>query len=122
MNSQNLELLYRGSLHGFKSSIFNPICDNVPKTLTIVKTTDGDLFVRFMEFKRNSFSFAELKVDENSVRFYLRNGENTPVKLMPGSTTLRVDKCCGFSKCLGFFWFSFWFKIQEIEVFQLRNN
>ena len=48
-SSQSFELLYRGSLHGFKGSDFHSKCDNNPKTLTIIKATTGNIFGGYTE-------------------------------------------------------------------------
>ena len=39
-----LSILYRGSMHDFKSEDFHERCDGKGKTLSITKTTNGKIF------------------------------------------------------------------------------
>jgi hypothetical protein len=43
-SSQKFDLLYRGTLHGFKARDFHSKCENIPKTLTIIKAASGNIF------------------------------------------------------------------------------
>lgn len=77
---QKLELLYRGTFHGFEASAFHEKCDNIPKTLTVIKAaTSGNIFGGYTEAKwdkSNSF-----KTDKHAFLFSLLNAEKTPVKV-----------------------------------------
>lgn len=74
-----MNLLYRGSLHGFRSSKFHDKCDNIPKTLTIIKATNGNIFGGYTEVTWNSEE--DFKRDEEAFIFILINMENNPVKV-----------------------------------------
>jgi hypothetical protein len=75
---QKLELLYRGSLH-FKLSDFHARCDNIPKTLTIIKSTNGNIFGGYTEATWDRSG--TFKTDKNAYIFSLVNMENKPVKV-----------------------------------------
>jgi hypothetical protein len=78
-NQQQWDLLYRGSLHGFKSSNFHEKCDNIAKTLTIIRATSGNIFGGFTEATWDQTSGN--KQDNNAFLFSLVNSDNTPVKI-----------------------------------------
>jgi hypothetical protein len=44
---KSFSLLYRGSRDGFKASVFHRLCDGQPMTVTIVLTTNGNIFGGF---------------------------------------------------------------------------
>lgn len=52
-NPRRFELLYRGSENNFKASIFHQKCDNIPNTLTIVKTHFGKIIGGFTKYTWN---------------------------------------------------------------------
>lgn len=77
--SGHWELLYRGSLHGFRAFDFHAKCDHVPKTLTIIKATSGNIFGGYTETtwdKRSGY-----KLDRNAFLFSLANSEQRPVRV-----------------------------------------
>jgi hypothetical protein len=85
--SQQLKLLYRGSLHGFRASTFHDKCDKIRKILTVVKAeTSGNIFGGYTEAtwdvpvwdKPGIYNY---KRDENAFLFSLVNEEKTPVKI-----------------------------------------
>ena len=72
-------LLYRGSRDGFRANIFHSKCDGRLKTLTLVKSTNGNLFGGYTAVawdKSNSW-----KNDSNAFLFSLVNKDNQPIKL-----------------------------------------
>jgi hypothetical protein len=75
-----MELLYRGSLHGFKASDFHAKCDNIPKTLTVIKAaTSGNIFGGYTEAAWDqSYNW---KADKSAFLFSLINKKNKPVKV-----------------------------------------
>jgi hypothetical protein len=78
-SSQYFDLLYRGSLYGFKASDFHKKCDNIPKTLTIIKSTNGNIFGGYTEatWEQNE----RFKSDKSAFIFSLVNCEKKPVKM-----------------------------------------
>jgi hypothetical protein len=77
---QKFVLLYRGSLHGFKAYDFHSKCDNIPKTLTVIKATkSGNIFGGYTEATWDGQEIA--KRDENAFIFSLVNKENSPLKV-----------------------------------------
>jgi len=46
---QKWELKYRASRDGFKATDFHAKCDGVPNTLTVIKSTHGNIFGGFTE-------------------------------------------------------------------------
>jgi len=48
-NNSKWNLIYRATTDGFDSSAFHNKCDNIPSTITIIKTTDGKVFGGFTQ-------------------------------------------------------------------------
>jgi hypothetical protein len=77
LNGRKWSLLYQGSRDGFQDSDFHSRCDDKPNTLTIVKSTSGNIF--------GGFTIAEWKStrsyvhDKNAFIFSLVNKENRPL-------------------------------------------
>ena len=44
VSGKNLNLIYRGSVHGYKSSDFHTKCDNIVDTLVVIKSEHGKIF------------------------------------------------------------------------------
>lgn len=76
---ESWDLLYRGTLHGFKSSDFHEKCDKIPKTLSIIRSNGGHIFGGYTEVTWDQSGF--YKSDKNAFIFSLVNGERTPVKV-----------------------------------------
>lgn len=53
-NPKKCDLLYRGSENGFSASTFHQKCDNIPNTLTIVRTEFGKTIAGFTQYTWNS--------------------------------------------------------------------
>jgi hypothetical protein len=160
-DKKKFNLLYRGSLHGFKSSKFHAKCDNIPKTLTVIKDfVSGNIFGGYTEATWNQPSHgSSYKEDKNAFIFSLVNKEKTPVKVniaigkekyaicaknncgpVFGKNDIDIDLnnldlLCSYSfmgnsyilpnhsdsaeaRC--FLTGVNWFKIEEIEVFQVQ--
>ena len=47
MQPKEFKLLYRASEHNFKAAAFHQKCDNIPNTVTLVKTQFGKVFGGF---------------------------------------------------------------------------
>jgi hypothetical protein len=72
-------LLYRASSQGFSSQNFHSHCDNKANTLTVIKTTNGNIFGGFTQQAWDSSS--GYKIDNNAFIFSLVNKENNHVKI-----------------------------------------
>jgi len=71
--------LYKASRDGFEASKFHSICDNILGTLTIIKTSNGNIFGGFTT--ENWSSYYNYKTDPGAFIFSLINKYNFPVKL-----------------------------------------
>jgi hypothetical protein len=77
---QEFELLYRGSLHGFRVDDFHSRCDNIPKTVTLVKAAESGCI--FGGYTQTTWDKSyKVKTDKNAFIFSLVNKENKPVKV-----------------------------------------
>jgi hypothetical protein len=70
-------LLYRASRDGRTAHAFHSNCDNKAKTLTVVKSTDNELFGAYTEKAWSSNN--QSKLDPNAFLFSLANRSSTPV-------------------------------------------
>lgn len=78
------KLLYRGSRDGFRAGDFHSRCDNKPNTLTLMKTTNGEIFGGFTraEWDRSdqyksdghAFVFSLTRSLKGSLVFDLKSG------------------------------------------------
>jgi hypothetical protein len=73
------KLLYRASEDGFSGEIFHTQCDNHPRTLTVIETTNGFIFGGYTEQCWNHSD--TYKTDKNAFIFSLLNNENKPIKI-----------------------------------------
>jgi hypothetical protein len=73
------KLLYRASEDGFSAECFHMKCDLMPNTLTIVKSTNGNVFGGYTQAAWDSVRTK--KDDEYAFVFSLINQDNTPVKI-----------------------------------------
>ncbi len=81
--SQGWDLKYRASRDGFSGKNFHSKCDGVSNTLTIIKTTNGNIFGAFAEKAWTNGSVA----DQKAFIISLINKENKPFKAMISSTS-----------------------------------
>jgi hypothetical protein len=77
--TQNWKLLYRASADGFGADDFHGKCDDRKYTLTIIKSTNGNVFGGYADTAWSSFG--EYKYSANSFLFSLVNNQSEPVKL-----------------------------------------
>jgi len=68
-------LLYRASEHGFGAADFHTKCDNLLNTLTIIKTTRGDIFGGYTTQKWDGCS--QYKQDANAFLFSFNQEQST---------------------------------------------
>jgi hypothetical protein len=77
---KELKLLYRASRDGFKAENFHSKCDNIPKTLTIIKVKDKPhIFGGYTEATWEGNDIC--KEDPNAFIFSLVNDDNKPIKM-----------------------------------------
>lgn len=75
---QKFQLLYRGSEDGFSSAKFHEKCDGIKNTLTIIKSTNGNIFGGYTGAAwESSGGWID---DSNSFIFSLINKSNDPFK------------------------------------------
>lgn len=72
-------LVYRASRDGFGARAFHERCDGVPKTLTIVKTVNANIFGGFTLQPWNQTG--EYISDKNAFIFSLINKKNAPIRI-----------------------------------------
>jgi hypothetical protein len=163
--TQKWNLIYRGSRDGFKSENFHSKCDGVSNTITIVKSSNSNIFGAYCKLAWTTEG--GYKQDKNIILFSLENDIGKPARL-PTSFYQYIfcDKdfgpCFGkpgdeYSNPAGFYiasianenllsyskkveleshkiqneretYYSFYlagshyFKVNEVEVFQISNN
>jgi len=80
-------LKYRASKDGFSAQNFHTKCDGVSNTLTIIKTTNGNIFGAFAE---KAWTNGTHVVDPKAFLISLINTENRPFKVVICSVHPRV--------------------------------
>ena len=80
--SQRWDLKYRASRDGFSGQNFITKCNGVSNTLTIIKTTNGNIFGAFAE---KAWINGSNVVDPKAFTISLINKENNPFKAMISS-------------------------------------
>lgn len=72
-------LVYRATEHGFSSAAFHSLCDDKRFSLTIIKSTNGNVFGGYteQEWSGNGVN----KYDPCAFLFSFINKENTPIKI-----------------------------------------
>ena len=73
------KLLYRASRDGFAASSFHSKCDNVYKTITIVKSRNGNIFGGYTDLCWDQSD--TYKLDNKAFIYSLTNLQNSPVKI-----------------------------------------
>jgi len=76
LSKNKLTLIYRGTRDGFGSEDFHRKCDCVAKTVTIVKTTNGNIFGGYTDLPWTSREIDS--IDNNAFIFSLVNEKNQP--------------------------------------------
>jgi hypothetical protein len=73
--------LYRASENGFEATDFHANCDNKPKTLTIIKSTNGNIFGGYTDSSWDPTKNNEHISDRNAFLFSLINLHKQPTKI-----------------------------------------
>ena len=74
------KLLYRASVDGFESVKFHEKCNNIPNTVTIIRSANGYAFGGFTT--QAWHSSGTWKADKNAFIFSLTNADNNPQKFL----------------------------------------
>lgn len=74
------KLLYKATINGFKSEIFHKKCDHYKNTLTIIKSSNGNVFGGYttQSWTPNDHNY---KSDKDAFIFSLENKNNKPLKI-----------------------------------------
>lgn len=88
---QVLDLVYRATANGFGSLDFHTKCDGLPNTLTIIKSTNDNIFGGYTE--RAWSSNDEYLRDENAFIFSLRNKDMNPFRTWSSEESAEAI-CC----------------------------
>ena len=72
-------IIYRGTIDGFETRKFHEKCDGIPRTLTIIQTTNGYVFGGYTTASWNSTGTFE--ADPNAYLFSLINKYSEPIKI-----------------------------------------
>ena len=95
------KLLYRASDDGFKSNVFHEKCDNIPNTVSIIRSSNGYVFGGFTTQAWDSSGTN--KQDENAFIFSMINQGNIsrkfPIRPHNASEAIYCDVNCG--PCFG---------------------
>jgi len=97
ISNNNWNLIYRGTRDGFGAKDFHRECDGVAKTVTIVKTTNGNIFGGYTDLSWSSPTKITDYIDNNAFIFSLVNEKNQPFIAMPKNNqgSIRCYSDCG---------------------------
>ena len=97
LNGKKWSLLYQGSRDGFEASNFHTRCDGCPKTLTIVKSSNGNIFGGYTRVPWQSLEYDVqngYKYDQTAFLFSLVNDEKRPVIFEHTNASLTINETC----------------------------
>ena len=91
--NEKFVLLYRGSRDGFGSSSFHSKCDGYSDTITIIQSSNMNIFGGYTHSYWNA-SLKEYRYDDQAFLFSLINSKNKPILIKPlsSSQAIFVDK------------------------------
>jgi hypothetical protein len=92
-DKKEFKLLYRASRDGFSSEAFHSKCDNIPKTLTIIKVKDKPHI--FGGYTQATWEGRGYKQDPNAFIFSLVNSDNKPIKMKISNQNIQYAIYCG---------------------------
>jgi hypothetical protein len=88
-------LIYRGSRDGFSSKAFHSKCDGIPRTLTVIKATTGNVFGGYT---KQAWTSKPVYVrDPNAFIFSLVNKKDKPFKTRCSKKYARYAMACNGS-------------------------
>ena len=88
LRNVQLELIYRASRDGFEAASFHAKCDHKPRTLTVFKTTNGNVFGARTHIAFDSSG--KYGFDPNAFIFSLINAQRTPLVIPVKADEKRV--------------------------------
>jgi hypothetical protein len=94
-------LVYRGTLDGFGAADFHRKCDGVGKTVTIVKTTNGNIFGGYTDKLWCSSKDGKSQNDNYSFIFSLVNEQNKPFIAPAKKNSGAIWSCQSYGPCFG---------------------
>ena len=95
-------LVYRGTLDGFGAADFHRECDGVAKTVTIVKSTNGNIFGGYTDKLWLASPYAKQIPGDNSFIFSLVNEQNKPFIATAKKYVDAIWSNCDCGPCFGF--------------------
>ncbi len=93
------KLQYRATRDGFTAQNFHTKCDTVANTLTVVKSTNGNIFGGFTEKAWDSSN--QYYSDPKAFIFSLVNKENKPFKVMCTNGTNAINCSAAYGPSFG---------------------
>ena len=159
LDDRKWSLLYRGSRDGFEASDFNTHCNDKPNTLTIVQSTNGNIFGGFTsaqwdlssswQFDKSAFIYSLVNKENRPLLFEHSSSDTSSIYSSPsygplfgsgkdlviysssnmnttnysnlGKTYTHPEYPLGSEKARKILAGSQFFKVQEIEVFQMQQ-
>lgn len=99
--NQEWKILYRASENGFSTKTFHQKCDNKPKTLTIIRSANGNIFGGYTDAMWDETN--QFKTDPNAFLFSLKNKDNRPIKLKIGAgrEQYAIRSCSNYGPSFG---------------------
>jgi hypothetical protein len=94
-----MELLYRGSEHGFRAAAFHEKCGDVENTLTLVRTEFGKTIAAFTPYKWHSVPDNQFVSNPAGGSFIL--ALDLKEKLIPVETTYLIKIDSGYGPIFG---------------------
>ena len=102
-------LLYRATQNGFQGAQFHACCDNIAKTLIIIKTSNGYIFGGFTNaLWRDQYKgygihqgYNKLRQDNNAFIFSSKNPTNSPLKIPVSEPTQAILCDYNSGPCFG---------------------
>lgn len=79
----SFRLLWRGSRDGFRAATFHARCDGHERTITVVRTKDGNIFGGFTPIPWNSHAQYQTDDECQSFLFTIKNPHNHPPTKFP---------------------------------------
>ncbi len=100
LSKYRLTLIHRETRDGFGANNFHSEYDGVVKTLTIVKTTNGNIFGCYTDLPWNQPFYITDYIDNNPFIFSLVNEKNQPFIEMPNNKVSRISFRLPRDQCL----------------------
>ena len=102
-NIKRIKKIYQATVNGGDPSYFHKLCDNIPNTLTIIKSENNRRFGGFTTMAWESKSNSEYKKDRNAFIFSLDNKKIYPSKDIHHSTQnyKKYGPCFGIGPDIG---------------------